>query len=658
MAAASLSAQPSSSTPRFLDVPYIQQSEALCGGAAAAMVMRYWGETGIYAESFAALVEPEAGGIRGEVLLADLERRGWQATSFRGDASVVQARLADRQPVVALIEDRPGAYHFVVIVAWVNDRVVYHDPARAPFRVVPERIFLNAWAKTGDWSMLVLPPSASTPRTPALTPPVPAPPASSPHARTSVVSPCDGLVSEGVRAVERGDRAGALEIFTSAGELCPASSAPLREAAGVYALDGKWNDAARLARSAIERDRRDEHAWRILATSEFVGGNPHAALEAWNAIGEPAIDLVSVQGLERTRYDAAAALLNLQPGAALTTGALASASRRLESLPSAHAARVTYRPIGNGLANVEALIVERPRFPATRSALIASTLSLVTDREVALNAVNFTGGGDRVTAAWRWWEARPRVEMSYAAPSRLGVWRTEVFSETQSYGPGAATLVESRRGGGITLSNWTSGLLRWSLGAGLDSWKERGQTATLSAALDQRLAQDGISLRGNGSALVGDFTAWTGGAGALWRSRPGHEGTVFVAATGIDVSSDAAPHALWPGAGTGHARGPLLRAHPLLEGGRIQGDVFGRTLTHASVEGRRWVGPVIGILRIAPAAFLDVAHADRRRDPGAAWHVDAGVGVRVAFPGSGVFRVDLGKGLRDGATALSIGWIR
>ena len=31
----------------ILDVPFISQSEALCGGAAAAMIMRYWGARGL-----------------------------------------------------------------------------------------------------------------------------------------------------------------------------------------------------------------------------------------------------------------------------------------------------------------------------------------------------------------------------------------------------------------------------------------------------------------------------------------------------------------------------------------------------------------------------------------------------------------------------------
>ncbi len=654
MTAAAVSAQPSSPGIRLLDVPYIQQSEALCGGAAAAMVMRYWGATGVYAESFENLVDQSAGGIRGDVLLEDLRRRGWNVRSFRGDESVVQARLTDSQPVVALIEDRPGAYHFVVIVAWVNDRVVYHDPARAPFRVVDERAFLDAWSKAGEWTMLMLPgtPSAGTPS--AATPSAATPSAATP----SVVTPCDALVAEGIRAVTAGDKAAALKTFASAADLCPSSSAPLREAAGVYALDDKWTDAARLARAAVERDSTDEHAWRILATSAYVAGDSAGALQAWNQVGEPRIDLISVQGLGRTRHAAATSLLDLPSNTTLTSSALASAERRLESLPSAEAARVTYRPVGGGRANVEAVVVERPRFPSTRSALITTGLSLVTDREVSFSAVNVTGGGDKLTAAWRWWEERPRLGLTYAAPSRLGVWRTALFTEKQTYGNEGASIVESRRGGGISLESWTPRLLGWSIGAGVDKWGDRGQTATVSASLDQRMADDAISVRGSGSALIGSFGAWTAGAGAAWRSRARHEGTVVLATAGMEVTADAAPLALWPGAGTGHGRGPLLRAHPLIESGRIEGEVFGRNVAHASLEGRRWMRPLLKIVRIAPAVFVDAARAGRRREAGRSWHVDAGAGVRVAFPGSGVLRLDVGKGLRDGSTAFSIGWIR
>ena len=59
----------------ILDVPFIAQSELLCGGAAAAMVMRYWGEREVDAESFSDLVDRHAGGIRTSTLAADMRAR-------------------------------------------------------------------------------------------------------------------------------------------------------------------------------------------------------------------------------------------------------------------------------------------------------------------------------------------------------------------------------------------------------------------------------------------------------------------------------------------------------------------------------------------------------------------------------------------------------
>jgi hypothetical protein len=57
-----LGAQTAAAAPvQILDVPYISQTEALCGGAAAAMVLRFWGERGLTAESFAHLVDESAG---------------------------------------------------------------------------------------------------------------------------------------------------------------------------------------------------------------------------------------------------------------------------------------------------------------------------------------------------------------------------------------------------------------------------------------------------------------------------------------------------------------------------------------------------------------------------------------------------------------------
>ena len=49
------------------------------------------------------------------------------------------------RPVIALIEDSPGRYHYVVIVGWESGTVTVHDPARAPSRALPAARFEAEW---------------------------------------------------------------------------------------------------------------------------------------------------------------------------------------------------------------------------------------------------------------------------------------------------------------------------------------------------------------------------------------------------------------------------------------------------------------------------------------------------------------------------------
>src|SRR5687767_766936 len=152
VAAQSLSLEAQQERPLpLLDVPFISQSEALCGGAAAAMVLRYWGERGLAAESFAHLLDPDAAGIRTTVLIDDLRQRGWNATGIVGSEPVLEQELARGRPVLALIEDRPGAFHYVVLVAAARQTFVFHDPARAPMRVMSRDEFNRRWQRADRW---------------------------------------------------------------------------------------------------------------------------------------------------------------------------------------------------------------------------------------------------------------------------------------------------------------------------------------------------------------------------------------------------------------------------------------------------------------------------------------------------------------------------
>jgi hypothetical protein len=144
-----------------------------------------------------------------------------------------------------------------------------------------------------------------------------------------------------------------------------------------------------------------------------------------------------------------------------------------------------------------------------------------------------------------------------------------------------------------------------------------------------------------------------------WRSRAQALGTVWLGRASVDAAGAGTPLAFWGGAGTGQGRSALLRAHPLLHDGVIRDAVFGRVVASGGAEWRRWSAPVARVLRVAPAAFVDLARAYAApafADPRA--HVDIGAGLRIALPGAGVLRADVARGLRDGEMAVSFGWGR
>src|SRR5688500_14844394 len=78
---------------RLLDVPFVPQTEALCGGAAAAMLFRYWRGLPSYAEDFASLVDDSAEGIRLGDLTRAIRERGWRAFPLVGTSSDVREHL-------------------------------------------------------------------------------------------------------------------------------------------------------------------------------------------------------------------------------------------------------------------------------------------------------------------------------------------------------------------------------------------------------------------------------------------------------------------------------------------------------------------------------------------------------------------------------------
>ncbi len=657
------SAQPPSSQVHLLDVPYVPQTESLCGGAAIAMLMRYWGATNVYAETFAALVDPAVDGIHGADLLKALRSRGWNATSFRGDANAVRTGLAARRPVVALIQDQPGRFHYVVVVGWVDGHVIVHDPARAPFRILDELTFQESWKASDYWTLTANPSASNASNPPTHVTDVPI--AERADSRERRDAPCSNLVDEGIRLAGTDDTNGARRLFDLAAASCPNSSAPWREMAGLHALAAEWSSAAADARRALARDLADEHAARILATALYLTDDTSGALDAWNRVGQPAIELLNITGLERTRFAVAARGMGLEHQTLLTRRDLTAAQRRIAEMPFAQAARVTYRPGERGRVQVDAAVIERPLFPHSAVAFGTLGLHALTDREASITIASPSGGGEAWTASWRWWERRPKVAFGFEAPSPVGgIWGVSVLDERQAYADTRGVFDESQRRASFHVSNWTLAGIRWEGSVALDRFVGAAtdrdvRAASAAGSLRYGFLGDRMFTEVRGGLWAGKVESWTLAVASEWRSSARNAGTVVVAHAADSVAASDAPLALWPGAGTGQGRDGLLRAHPLIADGVIRDAVFGRHLINGSLEWRYWMQPARKPVHLGPAVFMDVGRAFRGLDSSnERLQYDVGAGFRLAIPGSAVLRVDVAHGLRDGRTALSMGWTK
>jgi hypothetical protein len=652
-----------------LDVPFLPQTDALCGGAAAAMVFRYWGDAHADVQQFAALVDRRAGGIADDVLVRAIAQRGWRALRITGSVDALRARVHDGQPVIVLVADRRDTYHYLVVTGVTDDQIVVHDPSWGPSRSIERNEFVRLWKPTNFWSLVVLPAIA-----PANTPVVPTEVGG--ETPTEVVSGfsrtiddrCDRLLDDALDDIQRLGQGSADGLLNRVRAQCPNAAGPVRELAGVRFAERRWADATSLARQALDRDPRDEYAWDVLGSSLFMEDDAEGALRAWNRIGRPRVDAVNIEGIRHSRYQAIADGLAIQPNALLTADAYERARRRLEEWPDRRSARLAFRPEAAGFATVDVVVAEhstRPHGAAEWSAMAARS---AIDREVTFATPGFSGQGELWTASWRWWNDRPRVAGSFAAPRTghlPGVWRVDASWETQTYAfdAGAPALSrESRTHGGLTVSDWISGKVRYSVGAGIDVFDGERKTAFVNATLERRLIDDRLSLTTdvtNWSSFTADPGFTVVGAQAALRSSRQLERWVHRVAVGAQRVSDAAPLAMWSGAGEGRARAPLLRAHSLLDGGVIEtsGSAFGRTLTYANVETQRWFDRP-RLPRLGLAGFADFARANRGvSGSSSALQIDLGGGLRIKIPGAeGVLRVDAAHGMRDGANALTVGW--
>ncbi|MEO5761748.1 MAG: cysteine peptidase family C39 domain-containing protein [Vicinamibacteria bacterium] len=631
----------------IVDVPFLAQTEDLCGGAAAAMVLRYWGEADVQSEDFAALVDHGKGGIVAADLIRALSARGFEPRAIRAESADVSHEIASGRPVIALIDAGGESRHYVVIVAWASGRVLFHDPAVGPFRLLPEAEFHRLW-KVTDGFAIVLTPGAS--RT------VPAVPKATesggPAASRKEASPCDEVIDQAISTAQGVDPEAAVPALSAASQMCPSQPRALTSLAGIRFKQKRWKDAANFALEASKRDATDKENWRLLGAALYLDNRPLEALAAWNHIDEPRVDGVKIEGLLRTRQDVATAALRLRPRDVLTRQRIEHAERRLSELPTSGRSKIAYQPSTGGRADVRVSYAESPL--TERWPLLLARLGIegAVRREVDMAINSPTHRGESIALDWRFAARRPAVSAALALPefARLpgivtlsGLWDRQTYRAERVID--APVTIETRRRGAIDWADWVTPSIRLGGGTGLDLFDGGRHFAFLRAMTELRLARDH-------AAFLVDGTRWV----AL-KDRPGFTefgGTLalrsHIAPQKLTISgrldgrraSYAAPLALWPGAGEGPGRPWLLRAPRLVDDGYLAGEAFGRGLLHGTIEAEVQVMDR-SVIRVGIAAFTDWAKPwDTVTTSGAAPSVFAvGVGVRLRGIGKTVIRGDL-----------------
>lgn len=625
--------------PVLIDTPFVAQTESLCGGAALTMVMRYWGDTRVNAEDFAPLIDASSHGIPTASLLDAARARGWIATVIAPDQ--LAESIEHTRPVVALVAVGANTFHYVVIVGVTKDRIVLHDPARAPYQIMSRKDFESASRQAGRWMAVVLPANAA----PKVAGPV----------------ECDTLVASAIEAAKAGDTPRAARLLDAATFRCPDDPAPWRERAGLAFAAREYADASRLAARALTLDPGDDYTRTLVATSRYLAEKPASALDAWQGLR---VNHVEITGADLTPQSLILSRLGVAPGDTLTTNGLSLASHRLDDLPALSSATVRFAPSGDTRADVTVVVDDRPRAPAGALywGIVGARAAIA--RDLPLTFASLFGAGDRLDVLWRFQPRREHVgaALSVPAPRGLpgnielfGLWERQTFADRLT----ATTSEERRRRGGFALSDWATGWLKWRAGAAIDRVDDRRSIA-LAASADVRLAADRVSL-----GVAHEHWLGNGGAGAFardefrvaFRSSADASRARLVAAGSVTDVGTPAPRALWPGADANFSREGTLRAHPLIDDGVVTAATFGRRLGALTLSYEHPL-KTLPAASIAGAAFVDVAEA---------WHaenglpstalVDLGVGLRIRARRAGSIRLDLAVGATDGRVRVSAGFM-
>ena len=478
---------------------------------------------------------------------------------------------------------------------------------------------------------------------------------------------CVALVDSAITAVTD-DRLGAAEqILSDAVVRCPTHPRVGREFAALRFRQARYVEAESLAVGYLALVPGDSLAWQLLATARYLNGDRDGALNAWNRVGLPHVQEVTLAGAPEHRRTGIVRVVAIPEPGVLTDAQLVLARRRLNDLPSVERASVTYQATAADSVVVRATIAERPLLGSWWRVAARTTARAIGSQTVELELTNAAGWGERWQAEWRWEPARPRRALQWEMPVATGVVALELGWERLRVAvdtAGAGVVEDSWHEVLARFGWWRSSNLRPAFAVGLESWNDERRYVALSTQTELRLARDRgrLLLAATQALAVADHPSYQLAAlRSIWVSSPMLQRTSWSARLGADWSSATAPIGTWPLLNGGLDRAVPLRAEPDIAGSTMAARATGRLIVHGGLSADQPLADA-GPLTIGVGMFVDAARVDLSAQAGVGSrnYLDGGAGVRVGLGRGalGVVRLDLAWGLlrNDRRFGVSVGY--
>lgn len=146
------------------DVPFFAQEDYQCGPSALAGVLNYWGVKVTPEEISKEIFSKTARGTLNIDMLLYAQKKGLNAVQYNGSLSDLKENIDSGFPVIVMVDLGISffkANHFMAVTGY-NEKGVIVNSGREKDKFLYEKDFLNAWVKTGYWTLLIKPNKSRT----------------------------------------------------------------------------------------------------------------------------------------------------------------------------------------------------------------------------------------------------------------------------------------------------------------------------------------------------------------------------------------------------------------------------------------------------------------------------------------------------------------